>query len=115
MFDALKTKHAILLFGGLHFIAIALLLFMNVPIITYLFAVVFGISLCMPSLWPAYGVSKLFPQENYAATLGIAQLFFVAGGALGPLLSGILADSIGYSFAWGGYLFLTMIYICLFL
>ena len=115
LFDALKTKHAILLFGGLHFIAIALLLFMNVPIITYLFAVVFGISLCMPSLWPAYGVSKLFPQENYAATLGIAQLFFVAGGALGPLLSGIRADSIGYSFAWGGYLFLTMIYICLFL
>lgn len=115
VFDSMKTKYAILFFSGLNFIAIGLLFFMEQTTIPYIFAIVFGLSLCMPSLWPAYGVGKLFSQENYAAILGIAQLFFTVGGGIGPLFSGFMADLIGYSFAWGVYLIFTIVYILLFI
>lgn len=115
VFDSMKTKYAILFFSGLNFIAICLLFFMEQSTIPYVFAIIFGLSLCMPSLWPAYGVGKLFSKENYAAILGIAQLFFTVGGGIGPLFSGFMADIIGYSFAWGIYLIFTIGYIFLFI
>lgn len=116
IFDKFSTKSALLFFGTCAILGLSLFLFADNDNIPYIFAVVYGICLCLSSLWPAYGVGKIFNQENYAATLGLANLFFVVGASLGPLLSGLLADSIyGYKAAWTIYIALTIIYLTLFI
>lgn len=115
IFDKFRTQTALGFFGACALTAILLLLFAQYRGVPYIFAVVFGACLCLPSLWPSYGVGKIFQHEDYASTLGVANLFFVIGGALGPFFSGLMADSaFGYKAAWTVYFFLTCIYLFLF-
>lgn len=116
IFDKFSTKAAILFFGSCAVLGLGIFLFAQNDNVPYVFAVVYGTCLCMSSLWPPYGVGKIFGQENYAVTLGLANLFFVAGAALGPFLSGVMADSVyGYQAAWSLYIVLTVIYLTLFI
>ena len=116
IFDKFSTKVALSIFSLFAIVALIALLFAQNPKIPYLFAISFGLCACVSSLWPSYGVGKIFSDENYSATLGIANLFFVIGAALGPFFSGVMADSqFGYGMAWFVYIFLTGIYWALFI
>lgn len=116
IFDRFRTRTALLFFGACALLSLVLLLFAQMRGVPYAFAVIFGICLCMPSLWPPYGSGKLAGGAQYAATLGVVNLFFVFGGAVGPFFSGLMADSaLGYPAAWTLYFALTLLYLFLFL
>lgn len=116
VFDRFQTRTALLIFGACALASLVLLIFAQWPGVPYAFAVVFGLCLCLPSLWPPYGSGKLAGGERYAATLGLVNLFFVFGGAVGPFFSGLMADSaLGYRAAWTLYFVLTALYLFLFL
>lgn len=116
LFDKAGPARSLLTAGTLSAISLLLLTAGGEGKLLYLFALTYGLSLCMPSLWPSYGSARLFPKEDYAATLGSVNLFFTAGAAAGPFFSGLLADSAwGYAGAWRIYLALTAFYYALFL
>ena len=116
LFDKAGPARSLLTAGTLSAISLLLLTAGGEGKLLYLFALTYGLSLCMPSLWPSYGSARLFPKEDYAATLGSVNLFFTAGAAAGPFFSGLLADSAwGYAGAWRIYLALTALYYALFL
>lgn len=116
LFDQAGPRWALLAAGVLSTSSLLLLVLRGQGRLLYLFALAYGLSLCMPSLWPSYGSARLFPQADYAATLGRVNLFFTAGAAVGPFFSGLLADSSwGYPGAWRAYLVLTLLYYALFL
>lgn len=114
LFDRLKSAKSVLILGGLAIISYVLLMAFHLRYIPFLFAGVYGVCLCMPSLLPSYGVGELYGQEGYAQRLGMVNLVFTLGGAGGPLLSGILADNLGYSTVWVVYLILAAGYVFLF-
>lgn len=116
LFDKLNTKTALAIFGGCALLGTAALLLAKIPAVPFIFAVIFGLCLCLPSLWPSYGVGRIFKDENYSSTLGLVNLFFVVGGAVGPFFSGLMADSqFGYQAAWIVYFVLTCVYLFLFM
>lgn len=116
LFDNAGPGRSLLVTGALSIASLLLLAVGGQGWLLYLFALAYGLSLCMPSLWPSYGSARLFPKQDYAATLGQVNLFFTAGAAIGPFLSGLLADSPwGYPGAWRIYLVLTVLYYALFL
>lgn len=116
IFDKFSTRGALLFFGSCALLGLASLLFAEHEKVPYIFAVLYGTCLCLGSLWPPYGVGKIFNQENYAATLGLVNLFFVIGAAAGPALSGMMADSAyGYKAAWTIYIVLTVVYLSLYM
>lgn len=116
LFDKAGPARSLLTAGCLSVVSLLLLLMGGEGKLLYLFALTYGLSLCMPSLWPSYGSARLFPKADYAATLGTVNLFFTAGAAAGPFVSGLLADSAwGYAGAWRLYLALTILYYALFL
>lgn len=115
LFDKIPTQYALGIFGSFSVLALLLLLFAQNETIPYLFAAIFGLSLCISSIWPAFGVKTLFDRTHYAKILGMAQLFFTAGGAVGPFFSGLVADTVGYHVAWGIYLLFTILYLVLFI
>ena len=49
---------------------------------------------------PALLVGKLFGNKEYAGVLGMVQLLFGLGFALGSSLFGVLVSSFGYTIAW---------------
>lgn len=115
VFDKVNTKFALFFFCACSLLALIALILANIPNVPYFFAVVFGLSLCLPSLWPSYGVGRIFKDADYSITLGIVNLFFVIGGACGPFFSGVMADSsLGYKTAWAVYFVLTVAYLFLF-
>lgn len=115
VFDKLPIKLALGSFTIAFLIALFLLVFADRAGVPSVFAIIFGISLCVPSLWPPYGVGKIFKSLEYGSTLGLANLFFVSGGALGPFFSGMMADSqFGYKAAWCIYFLCATIYLMLF-
>ena len=66
--------------------------------------------MCMSSIWPAYGVTRLFSNENYSVIFGFVNMFFTIGTSVGPFLSGVIADtSFGYQASWVIYFFTTII------
>lgn len=116
VFDKFNIKTVMVVVGVLSLVSIGALIFAQNSIFAYVFAVVFGLSLVMPSLWPSYGVSRLFDNRHYSVILGVVNMFFTIGGAIGPFLSGLMADSIGgYKLAWYIYFVLTAIYYILFI
>ncbi len=116
LFDKAGPARSLVTAGFLSIVSLLLLIVGGQDWLLYLFALTYGLSLCMPSLWPSYGSARLFPKEDYAATLGTVNLFFTAGAAAGPFVSGLLADSPwGYPGAWRIYLALTVLYYALFL
>lgn len=116
IFDKFPTKKVMVSLGSLSLFSIVCLILSGNRYFTYMFAIFFGLCMAMPSLWPSYGVSRLFSNENYSVILGVVNMFFTIGAAIGPFLSGIIADSIwGYKLAWVIYFVLTIIYYLMFI
>lgn len=112
-FDRLSLRRAVALFGGMALASYVCFLLSGTSGVPYLAALFYGLCLCLASLLPAYGTGALFARQNYAATLGTVNLIFILGSALGPTLSGFLADAAGYRAVWITYLAVTAVYLLL--
>ena len=116
LFDKLKTKIVLYFMGGISCISIVFLILAGNPLFAYLFTIFYGLTMCMSSIWPSYGVSRLFSNKNYSVIFGFVNMFFTIGTSVGPFLSGIIADtSFGYKASWVIYFFTTIIAYFLFI
>lgn len=116
VFDKVRTKNVLTILGIISILSTIFLILADKPLFAYLFTVLYGITMCMSSIWPSYGVSKLFSNENYSVIFGVVNMFFTIGAAIGPFLSGVVADtSYGYQAAWSIYLVMNLIYYFLFI
>lgn len=116
IFDKFDTKKVLLGFGTISIFSILLLFLANIPSMAYMFALVYGMTMCMASIWPALGVSKVSTKANYSILFGFANMFYTLGGSIGPFLSGLIADtSYGYRGAFVIYLFVTLAYYIMFI
>ncbi len=116
LFDKFKTKVALYFMGTVSCFSVIFLILAGNPLFAYLFTVFYGLTMCMPSIWPSYGVSRLFSNENYSVIFGFVNMFFTIGTSLGPFLSGVIADSsFGYQASWVIYFFTTIIAYFLFI
>lgn len=102
--------------GTVSCISVIFLILAGNPIFAYLFTIFYGLTMCMSSIWPSYGVSRLFSNENYSVIFGFVNMFFILGTSIGPFLSGVIADtSFGYQASWVIYFFTTIIAYFLFI
>lgn len=74
--------------------------FMHLPVLCYVWAVLYGLSVYVYMSGPATMVQGLFGMKESNETLGIFNLFFGVGFALGSLLFGIVVDSTNYVMSW---------------
>ena len=110
LFDKFKTKIVLYFIGTISCVSIIFLILAGNPIFAYLFTIFSGLTMCMASIWPAYGVTRLFSNENYSVIFGFVNMFFTIGTSVGPFLSGVIADtSFGYQASWVIYFFTTII------
>ena len=110
IFDKLSLKTSISIFILMALISYICLIYGAYPPLLSIFATLFGLCLCLPSLLPAYGTSALFGKEHYAMHLGFISMIFTFGSALGPVISGFIADYLSYTLVWIIYFILTVIY-----
>ncbi|MBQ3422502.1 MAG: MFS transporter, partial [Romboutsia sp.] len=116
LFDKLKTKIVLYFMGGISCISIVFLILAGNPLFAYLFTIFYGLTMCMSSIWPSYGVSRLFSNKNYSVIFGFVNMFFTIGTSVGPFLSGVITDtSFGYKASWVIYFFTTIIAYFLFI
>lgn len=115
-FDKLGIRRAVLFYGTLNILSVLCLVFVRIPIVPFLYAFFFGLALSLPGLLPSYGVTTIFPNHEYATTLGFANSIFTIGSSFGPTVTGIFADhSLGYTGAWIFYAGLAVCYMFLLL
>lgn len=116
IFDKFNTKKVLFTFASISIFSIMLLFLAQIPIVAYLFAFFYGMTMCVASIWPALGVSKVSTQTNYPVLFGVGNMFYTLGASIGPFLSGVIADSsYGYKGAFFIYLFVTFTYYILFI
>lgn len=116
IFDKFNTRKVLFGLGTITVISIMLLFVANVPVLAYLFALIYGMTMCIASIWPALGVSKISTKANYSVLFGFGYMWYTLGASIGPFLSGLIADSIyGYKGAFVIYFFVTFIYYTLFI
>lgn len=116
LFDRFGIRKAVLVYGSLNFISTICLMFIGFNWVSFLFAACFGLALNLPGLLPSYGVTALFPENDYSTTLGLTNSIFTIGSSIGPTLTGIFADRIlGYRGAWLFYSITVLAYMFLLL
>lgn len=114
VFDKLPLRVTVAIFSFFSLGAYASLIFVSLRGLAFAFAALFGLFLCLAALLPAYAVGELFNGESYAVTLGLVNMVFTLGSALGPLISGIIADLAGYRLVWIVYFFIIILFLALF-
>ncbi len=116
IFDRFRTKKVLLCFGSITILSILLLFLANKPFVAYLFAFFYGMTMCIASVWPALGISKVSTEANYSVLFGFGNMFYTLGASIGPFLAGVIADSsYGYKGAWTIFLFVSVAYYYLFI
>ena len=111
VFDKLSLRTSITIFVSMALISYICLIYGAYSTLLFIFAALFGLCLCLPSLLPSYGTSALFGKEHYAMHLGFINMIFTFGGALGPVISGFIADHLSYTLVWVVYFVFTVIYL----
>ena len=111
VFDKLSLRTSITIFVSMALISYICLIYGAYSTLLFIFAALFGLCLCLPSLLPSYGTSALFGKEHYAMHLGFTNMIFTFGGALGPVISGFIADHLSYTLVWVVYFVFTVIYL----
>ncbi|MBU5335591.1 conjugated bile salt MFS transporter [Intestinibacter bartlettii] len=100
-FDKLGIKKTLLLSGIMVILCGLCLVFIpNIPALGYLFAVLLGITIFAYILGPSYLTGALFGDREFGTILGIVQVFFAIGYALGTVLFGMSVDTFGYATSW---------------
>ena len=111
VFDKLSLRTSVTIFVSMALISYICLIYGAYSPLLFIFAALFGLCLCLPSLLPSYGTSALFGKEHYAMHLGFINMIFTFGGALGPIISGFIADHLSYTLVWVVYFVFTVIYL----
>lgn len=75
--------------------------FIQTPVLAYAWAALYGLSVYVYMSGPATMIQGLFGMKESNETLGIFNLFFGVGFALGSWLFGIVVDAASYVTAWG--------------
>lgn len=115
VFDKLGLRTSIASFVSMALIGYLCLIFGFYPSLLFIFAALFGLCLCLPSLLPSYGTSALFGKDHYSMHLGFINMIFTLGSALGPVISGFIADHLTYRLVGVIYFIITTLYLILFL
>ena len=106
-FDKLGIKKSLLLSGAMVVICCVSLLFVGyIPALGYLFAAFLGIYIFAYIIGPSYLTGALFGDREFGTILGIVQVFFAIGYAIGTVLFGLSVDNLGYPVSW----MITMVY-----
>lgn len=101
LFDKLGLSKSFGLSGILVVISGLCLLFVGqLNALGYLFTLMFGISMFSYIMGPSYMTSSLFGDREYGAILGLIQLFFAIGFAVGNPIFGVILDMFGWNVAW---------------
>ena len=72
----------------------------------YVFAVLLGISMFSYIIGPSYLSGALFGDREFGTILGIIQVFFAIGYAVGTVIFGLSVENLGYITAWS----ITIVY-----
>ena len=100
-FDKLGIKKSLAASGSMIIICGLCLIFVpNIPTLGYLFAVLLGISMFTYIIGPSYLTGSLFGDREFGTILGIVQVFFAVGYAVGTVLFGLCVDYLGYPISW---------------
>ena len=114
-FDKLGIKKTLLLSSVMVVLCgISLVFIPGIPALGYLFAILLGITIFAYIIGPSYLTGALFGDREFGTILGIVQVFFAIGYALGTVLFGISVDTFGYLTSWiitTGYVVIA--YVCL--
>lgn len=101
LFDKLGLSKSFGLSGILVVISGLCLLFIGeINALGYLFTLLFGVSMFSYVMGPSYMTSSLFGDREYGAILGLIQLFFALGFAIGSPIFGVTLDKFGWNIAW---------------
>ena len=101
LFDKLGLSKSFGLSGLLVVISGLCLLFIGrINALGYLFTFLFGVSMFSYVMGPSYMTSSLFGDREYGAILGLIQLFFALGFAIGTPIFGLTLDKFGWNVAW---------------
>ena len=101
LFDKLGLTKCFALAATLVVIAGLCLLFVgDINALGYLFTLTFGVSMFSYVMGPSYMTSSLFGDRDYGAILGIIQLFFAVGFAIGTPIFSIILEKTGWTYAW---------------
>ena len=100
-FDKLGIKKTLLLSSVMVVLCgISLVFIPGIPALGYLFAILLGITIFAYIIGPSYLTGALFGDREFGTILGIVQVFFAIGYALGTVLFGISVDTFGYLTSW---------------
>lgn len=68
--------------------------------LAYVWAVLYGLTVFIYMSGPAVIIQDLFGMKESSETLGLFSIFFAVGFAIGNVIFGFIADSMGYVPAW---------------
>ena len=82
--------------------------------LAFCFAVLKGLSVFAYMIGPSMLTGSFFGQKDFGAILGVVQIFFAVGYAVGSSVFGLLVDNLRYRFAWSSVLvFIAICYLSL--
>lgn len=115
LFDKFGLSKSYLFSGILVVIACLCLIFLKeINFLAYLFPLCFGIAMFSYIMGPSYMTGVLFGDREYSTILGIIQIFFALGFAIGSPIFGLIIDNFGWTIGWTSTLIYAIIaYICL--
>lgn len=101
LFDKLGSFKTIATAGVMVLISnISLINALDITPLAYVFGMTKGLSVFAYIMGPALLVGRLFGNKEYAGILGMVQLVFGIGFALGSSIFGVLVKNFGYGTAW---------------
>ncbi len=101
LFDKLGIKGSLILAGIMVICCSLCLIFLpNINFLGYIFAVLLGISMFAYIIGPSYLSGALFGDREFGTILGIVQVFFAIGYAVGTVIFGLSVENLGYTTSW---------------
>lgn len=101
LFDKFGLSKSYSFSGILVVIACLCLIFLkDINFLAYIFPICFGISMFSYIMGPSYMTGALFGDREYSTILGIIQIFFALGFAIGSPIFGMIIDNFGWTVGW---------------
>ncbi|KQU21565.1 MULTISPECIES: MFS transporter [Peribacillus] len=109
VFDKFGTAGGAIYVGFCMTTAMVALLLAKTQAFAFLFAIAFGFSIVISTLGPPFMTNDIFGKKDFGSIFGIVQVFFVAAGSFGVIVSGLIYDvTQSYRVAW-------IFFLCLFI
>lgn len=69
-------------------------------VLPYAWAIFYGLSVFMYTSGPSVIIQTLFGMKDFGQTVGVFNIFFAVGFAIGTFLFSIIQGSVGWTYAW---------------